>query len=76
MPGSRARHPTVDVDSDDDLAHLAYTGGTTGESKGVRLPHRNVVINTLQYTCWGSGSVPALDGDGGLVLDQIGREEE
>jgi long-chain acyl-CoA synthetase len=66
----------VDVDLDADLAHLAYTGGTTGESKGVRLPHRNVVINSLQYACWGSGAVPALDGEGGLVLDQIGSEAE
>lgn len=68
--------PEVDIDVYRDLAHLAYTGGTTGESKGVRLPHRNVIVNTLQYTCWGSGSVPALDGDGGLVLDQVGSDEE
>ncbi len=74
--GQPGTPPAVDLDPDEDLAHLAYTGGTTGESKGVRLPHRNVVTNTLQYTCWGSGSVPALDGDGGLVLDQIGSEEE
>jgi long-chain acyl-CoA synthetase len=68
--------PAVDIDIHRDLAHLAYTGGTTGESKGVRLPHRNVVVNTLQHTCWASGSVPALDGGGGLVLDQIGPAEE
>lgn len=74
--GQSSAPPAVDVDVRHDLAHLAYTGGTTGESKGVRLPHRNVVVNTLQYACWGTGSVPALDGDGGLVLDQIGGEEE
>ncbi len=68
--------PAVAVDVHEDLAHLAYTGGTTGESKGVRLPHRNVVVNTLQYSCWASGSVPALDADGGLVLDQVGSVEE
>jgi long-chain acyl-CoA synthetase len=68
--------PEVDIDVHSDLAHLAYTGGTTGESKGVRLPHRNVVVNTLQYACWGTGSIPALDGQGGLVLDQVGSDEE
>jgi long-chain acyl-CoA synthetase len=74
--GESETPPTVDIDLHADLAHLAYTGGTTGESKGVRLPHRNVVVNTLQYTCWGSGSVPALDGQGGLVLDQVGPDVE
>ncbi|MBB4909752.1 class I adenylate-forming enzyme family protein [Actinophytocola algeriensis] len=74
--GQPAAPPVVDIDVYGDLAHLAYTGGTTGESKGVRLPHRNVVVNTLQYACWGSGSVPALDADGGVVLDQVASEDE
>jgi long-chain acyl-CoA synthetase len=68
--------PAVAIDVHTDLAHLAYTGGTTGRSKGVRLPHRNVVVNALQYACWGSGSAPALDDRGGLVLDQTGPAEE
>ncbi|MHA6792653.1 class I adenylate-forming enzyme family protein [Pseudonocardia bannensis] len=70
------RAPDVDVDVAGDLAHLAYTGGTTGRSKGVQLPHRNVVINALQYACWGSGSVPVLDAEGGLVLEQTAPAEE
>jgi len=75
--GHPAVPPAVDLgDLGERLAHLAYTGGTTGESKGVRLPHRNVVVNTLQYACWGSGSLPALDEHGGLVLDQVGDEAE
>jgi long-chain acyl-CoA synthetase len=74
--GQNAVLPDVPVDVHADLAHLAYTGGTTGESKGVRLPHHNVVVNTLQYACWASGSLPALDGDGGLVLDQVGPPAE
>jgi long-chain acyl-CoA synthetase len=63
--------PAVPIDVRGDLAHLAYTGGTTGRSKGVQLPHRNVVVNTLQYACWGSGSVPVLDEHGGVVLEQV-----
>lgn len=74
--GNPATPPNVDIDQHADLAHLAYTGGTTGVSKGVRLPHRNVVVNALQYACWATGSVPALDSAGGLVLDQVGPPQE
>jgi long-chain acyl-CoA synthetase len=66
----------VAIDVRHDLAHLAYTGGTTGRSKGVQLPHRNVVVNSLQYACGGSGSVPARDDAGGVVLDQVAPPEE
>lgn len=33
--------------SEDDLAGLFYTGGTTGASKGVMLTHRNLLANTF-----------------------------
>jgi len=40
--------PTEFADaSEDDLAGLFYTGGTTGKSKGVMLSHRNLIANTL-----------------------------
>lgn len=68
--------PTAPLDPGTDLAHLAYTGGTTGRSKGVRVTHHNVVVNALQSACWGSGSLPALDADGGLTLDQVGPVAE
>jgi long-chain acyl-CoA synthetase len=73
---STDRHLDADVDPVADLAHLAYTGGTTGVSKGVELPHRNVVTNVLQSACWTSGSLPELDAEGDVTVRQVGPEEE
>ncbi len=44
------------IDVKKDLAHLAYTGGTTGVSKGVMLTHANVVSNVLQFSLWLNGA--------------------
>ncbi|WP_048876782.1 class I adenylate-forming enzyme family protein [Saccharomonospora saliphila] len=71
-----ATRPDVALDVETDLAHLGYTGGTTGRSKGVRLTHRNVVANALQYVCWGSGAVPALDEHGDVTVERIGAAGE
>jgi long-chain acyl-CoA synthetase len=76
LAGRPSTRPEVDIDIYADLAHLAYTGGTTGRSKGVRLPHRNVVVNALQYACWGTGSQPRVDDAGGLWIEQTGDRAE
>ena len=38
--------------SQDDIALLQYTGGTTGISKGAILSHRNLIANVLQIEAW------------------------
>jgi len=43
----------VEIDPEEDLAALQYTGGTTGLPKGVMLTHRNLFANTLQCAMWG-----------------------
>lgn len=43
--------PTVDIASDD-IALLQYTGGTTGNSRGVILTHGNMLANMLQLQAW------------------------
>ncbi|TAF99773.1 MAG: long-chain-fatty-acid--CoA ligase [Betaproteobacteria bacterium] len=36
----------------DDIAFLQYTGGTTGVSKGAILTHKNIIANVLQCRSW------------------------
>jgi long-chain acyl-CoA synthetase len=39
--------------TEDDLAGLFYTGGTTGAAKGVMLTHRNLLANAFHFmACW------------------------
>lgn len=53
----------VDV-TENDLAGLFYTGGTTGKSKGVMLSHRNLIANTFHWLT----SVPQTGQDVTLVM--------
>jgi long-chain acyl-CoA synthetase len=45
------KSPTVEL-SPEDLAVIMFTGGTTAQSKGVMLSHRNLVANALQTRHW------------------------
>ncbi len=42
------------IDGENDLALLQYTGGTTGGAKGVMLTHCNLIANTIQTKVWSS----------------------
>lgn len=42
--------PRPRLDSDKDLAFLAYSSGTTGLPKGVMLSHRNIIADVLMIT--------------------------
>jgi long-chain acyl-CoA synthetase len=44
--------PRVEIDPDDDVAVLQYTGGTTGVPKAAMLTHRNIFANTIQTELW------------------------
>ena len=58
-----AEVPDIDIDVFSDLAHLSYTGGTTGRSKGVMLTHYNVVANVVQFSHWFNGAqIEIIDG--------------
>jgi len=44
--------PRVEIDTDEDVAVLQYTGGTTGIPKGAMLTHRNIFANVVQTDAW------------------------
>ncbi len=69
-----------EIDPRKDIAHLAYTGGTTGLSKGVMVSHYNAVVNVIQASHWFfGGTVVYKDGmltpDLSLVKEELGDEE-
>ncbi|SIR17198.1 long-chain acyl-CoA synthetase [Shewanella morhuae] len=65
--GRRMQYIKPEV-TNDDLAFLQYTGGTTGVSKGAMLTHGNIVANVLQAD--GAYS-PALDDGSEFVVTAL-----
>ena len=49
--GASAEFKPVNV-TQEDIAFLQYTGGTTGLSKGAMLTHRNILANVTQAHAW------------------------
>jgi len=68
--------PHVPINVDEDLAHIAYTGGTTGLSKGVILTHRNVVVNVIQFGNWFNGARTEQTDQGLALVFPPGVEPE
>lgn len=65
--GASAELKSVAV-SQEDLAFLQYTGGTTGVSKGAMLTHRNILANLAQAHAW---IRPALGKEQHLVVTAL-----
>ncbi|HEX8137056.1 MAG TPA: long-chain fatty acid--CoA ligase [Pyrinomonadaceae bacterium] len=45
--------PRVEINPEEDVAVLQYTGGTTGVPKGAMLTHYNIFANVIQVEVWG-----------------------
>ena len=46
------RPQAAEIDVDEDIAVLQYTGGTTGQPKGAMLTHGNLTANVSQMKLW------------------------
>lgn len=69
--------PQVEFDVRKDLAHIAYTGGTTGTPKGVMITHYNGVVNCCQFAYWfGGGDVDYQDGKFMVRREEGDRAED
>ena len=69
--------PEVEFDPREDLAHIAYTGGTTGTPKGVMVTHYNAVVNSCQFAYWlGGGDATYEDGKIGQTRMEGDKEED
>ncbi|RJP27810.1 MAG: acyl-CoA synthetase [Actinobacteria bacterium] len=68
--------PSLDFEVKEDLAHITYTGGTTGTPKGVMISHYSVVVNCCQYAQWFIGGDVVYEGGKLDVARMEGDREE
>jgi long-chain acyl-CoA synthetase len=63
--GMKFTKPTL---TNDDVAFLQYTGGTTGVSKGATLLHRNILANVLQNDAWLQPAIKDMPANEALLI--------
>ena len=60
--------PNVEIDPREDLAILAFTGGSTGVPKGVMLTHFQRLANILQGLPWMMAPIPTYRGSASCLM--------
>lgn len=68
ISGHDPEPPKVDIDPTEDLAILAFTGGSTGLPKGVMLTHFQRFTNILQGLPWMMAPIPTYRGSASSML--------
>ncbi|QQP90317.1 long-chain fatty acid--CoA ligase [Skermanella sp. TT6] len=58
LVANAGRPAPVEIDPDEDVAVLQYTGGTTGVPKGAMLTHANIYANAIQSRLWCTDARP------------------
>jgi long-chain acyl-CoA synthetase len=53
VAGAKPSPPKIDINPEQDLALIIYTGGTTGVPKGAALTHTNFTYNLKAIEAWG-----------------------
>lgn len=70
-----AKELQIDFTPCEDIAHISYTGGTTGKAKGVLSTHYNFVSNCLASSA-SMGMLPDVDEHGGVTVKAYTSDEE
>lgn len=64
------------INPKEDLAHLAFTGGTTGTPKGCMITHSNLVSSLTLNAAWNNGCLAEVDSDGSLSMIRVEKNDE
>ena len=72
-----AEPPDIAFDVKEDLAHISYTGGTTGTPKGIMVTHYNAFVNSCQLSYWFSGGqITYKEGVIGLEREEGDKDDD
>ncbi|WP_332648562.1 class I adenylate-forming enzyme family protein [Lysinibacillus sp. 54212] len=69
------RELSIEINPKEDIAHISFTGGTTGKSKGVLSTHYNFVSNCLASSAT-MGMLPDIDEVGGVTAKAYTSDEQ